>query len=39
MKTQWTHAHLTDATAKLPFSFIYGGKASDGLLPAWTKKL
>ena len=39
MKTQWVQEHLTDAKAKLPFSFVYDGKASDGLLAGWTKNV
>jgi alpha-galactosidase len=39
MKNQWVQEHLTEAKAKLPFSFVYDGKASDGLLAGWTKKV
>jgi alpha-galactosidase len=39
MKNQWVQAHLTDAKAKLPFSFIYDGKASAALLAKWPKKV
>ena len=39
MKNQWVQEHLTDAKTKLPFSFVYDGKASAGLLPEWSKKV
>jgi alpha-galactosidase len=39
MKNQWVQEHLTDAKAKPPFSFVYDGKASDGLLTEWSKKV
>jgi alpha-galactosidase len=39
MKNQWVQDHLTDAKAKLPFSFVYGGKPSEALLAEWPKKI
>ncbi len=39
MKNQWVQEHLTDAKAKPPFSFVYDGKASDGLLAGWPKQV
>jgi alpha-galactosidase len=39
MKNQWVQEHLTDAKAKLPFSFVYDGKSSEGLLTEWAKKV
>ena len=39
MKHQWVQEHLTDAKAKPPFSFVYDGKASEGLLAGWTKNV
>ena len=39
MKNQWVQEHLTNAQAKLPFSFVYDGKASEGLLSEWAKKI
>ena len=39
VKNQWVQEHLTDAKAKLPFSFVYDGKASEGLLTEWSKKV
>jgi alpha-galactosidase len=36
---QWVQEHLTDAKAKLPFSFVYDGKASEGLLAEWPRRL
>ena len=39
MKNQWVQEHLMDAKAKLPFSFVYDGKASEALLAEWTKKV
>jgi alpha-galactosidase len=39
MKNQWVQEHLTDAKAKLPFSFVYDGKASEALLSEWAKKV
>ncbi len=32
---QWTTDHLGSPTAALPFSFVYGDKASSELLPQW----
>ena len=39
MKNQWVQAHLTDAKANPPLSFVYDGKASEALLAEWPKKL
>jgi alpha-galactosidase len=39
MRNQWVQAHLTDAKAKWPFSFVYDGKSSEGLLTEWSKKV
>jgi alpha-galactosidase len=39
MKNQWVQEHLTDVKAKLPFSFVYDGKASEALLSEWAKKV
>ncbi|MEI6150375.1 MAG: alpha-galactosidase [bacterium] len=39
MKNQWVQEYLTEAKAKLPFSFVYDGKASEGLLTEWAKKV
>ncbi len=39
MMDQWVQEHLTDAKAKLPFSFVYDGKASEGLLAEWPNKV
>jgi alpha-galactosidase len=37
-RDQWVKEHLLDAKAKMPFSFVYDGQTSDGLMTAWTKK-
>ena len=34
----WLKEHLLNADSQLPFSFIYGRQASDGLLKIWPKK-
>ncbi|MFC1462506.1 GH36 C-terminal domain-containing protein [Verrucomicrobiota bacterium] len=36
-KDHWAAKHLLKEKAKMPFSFVYGGKASDRLLPGWTR--
>jgi alpha-galactosidase len=37
-KDQWTQEHFLAPSVKMPFSFLYDGQASDGLLADWTKK-
>ena len=44
IKTKWVQKHLLKANSRLPFSFLYDGKASSELLNTWqikseTKKL
>ena len=39
MKNQWVQEHLMDAKATLPFSFVYDGKDSEGLLAEWPMKV
>ena len=39
MKNEWVQTHLTDARAKPPYSFVYGGKASESLLTEWPRKV
>jgi hypothetical protein len=39
MKTQGVKANLIDAKTKLPFSFVYDGKASETLLAQWPKRV
>lgn len=39
MKTQWVSDHLLSTAAQIPFSFVYGGRASDVLLQAWPRKV
>lgn len=39
MKNQWVQEHLMAAKSKLPFSFIYNGKASESLLAEWQRKI
>ena len=36
-KSDWVKTHLEAAKPSLPFSFVYGGKASGDLLQAWPK--
>jgi alpha-galactosidase len=36
-KSEWIKTHLATARPSLPFSFVYGGKASGDLLRAWPK--
>ena len=38
IKSEWVKEHLLNADPKLPFSFIYDGKASSELLKTWQKK-
>jgi alpha-galactosidase len=35
-RDQWVQENLGDAKHKMPFSFTYGGQASDGILPGWS---
>ena len=37
-KADWVKTHLETARPGLPFSFVYGGKASGELLQAWPKQ-
>jgi alpha-galactosidase len=37
-KDEWANAHLFGPQAKMPFSFVYDGQASDKLLGDWPKK-
>ncbi len=36
-RNQWSQKHLLDPKAKMPFSFLYDGQASEGLLTVWPK--
>jgi hypothetical protein len=36
-RDQWVQVHLEGSHPQLPFSFVYGGQASEKLLPDWTK--
>jgi len=36
-KSAWVKTHLENALPDLPFSFVYGGRASGDLLQAWPK--
>ena len=36
-KSDWIKTHLETARPSLPFSFVYGGRASEDLLQAWPK--
>ena len=36
-KSDWVKTHLETARPSLPFSFVYGGRASGDLLQAWPK--
>jgi hypothetical protein len=38
IKSKWIKEHLLSADPKLPFSFLYDGKASTELLKTWQKK-
>ena len=37
-KDRWVAERLVGAEAKLPFSFLYGGRASEMLLSSWPRK-
>jgi alpha-galactosidase len=37
--SEWARAHLLSDTARLPFSFVLGGKDSAGLLRGWPRRL
>ena len=36
-KSDWVKSHLATTRPSLPFSFVYGGKASSDLLPSWPR--
>ena len=36
-RDQWAAKHFLKDKAKMPFSFVYDGKASDRLLPGWAR--
>ena len=38
MRNQWVDDHVLGPQAKMPFSFVYDGQASENLLPNWTRK-
>ena len=38
-KDQWAAKHLLNEKAKMPFSFVYGGKPSEQLLVDWPRKV
>ncbi|MCX5670639.1 MAG: hypothetical protein NTU94_04885, partial [Planctomycetota bacterium] len=38
-KNQWVNEHLLDVKAKVPFSFVYDGRASETVLAEWPRNV